>query len=163
MESKGLDMPLHIRKYEKDSPKVLSWRIRQCNRIMKRSIEKKVSCTGVFNSQHRLLNILSHEPNISQIEISERLEISPASVAVTIKKLARGGYLNRTVDESDNRVNKIELTEKGDEVVKVSHVIFDEIEAAMFEGFSKEDREKTQEILEKISSNLIKYYVNLKD
>lgn len=161
MDLKGLTMPPHIQRYDKNSPKVLCWRIRQCNRILRRSIEKKVAGTGVYNSQHRLLNILSHEPNISQIEISERMDISPASVAVTIKKLEKSGYLSRTVDEKDNRVNKIILTEKGNEIVKHSQIMFNEIESAMFEGFSKEEMELTTVLLEKISQNLTKYYSKL--
>lgn len=163
MNIKDFNMPQHFKRFPDDSPKVLSWKLRRCHRILIRSIEKRVVSTGVYSSQHRILMTLHHEPNISQSEIAERMNISPASVAVTLKKLEKSGYIKRTVDEKDNRINNIILTEQGQEVVEKSHVIFDEIEASTFKNFTPEEKEMAGRILDKIGANLLEYYKSIEE
>ena len=46
--------------------------------------------------------------------------VSGATMAVSLKKLEKGGYINRLVDQHDNRCNQICITEKGREVVEES-------------------------------------------
>lgn len=127
---------------------------RRTDSLMKRTIEKRVSITGVYRSQHQLLMQIAHHPKSSQIEIAERLDISPAAVAVSLKKLEKGGYIKKDLDTTDNRINQIEVTEKGKYVVEKSHLIFEEIEKTIFEGFTEEEIEKTGELLERIYQNL---------
>lgn len=127
---------------------------RRTDSLMKRTIEKRVSITGVYRSQHQLLMQIAHHPKSSQIEIAERLDISSAAVAVSLKKLEKGGYIKKDLDTTDNRINQIEVTEKGKYVVEKSHLIFEEIEKTIFEGFTEEEIEKTGELLERIYQNL---------
>lgn len=134
--------------------KVVMKQFRRTDSLMKRTIEKRVSITGVYRSQHQLLMQIAHHPKSSQIEIAERLDISPAAVAVSLKKLEKGGYIKKDLDTADNRINQIEVTEKGKYVVEKSHLIFEEIEKTIFEGFTEEEIEKTGELLERIYQNL---------
>ena len=92
---------------------------RQADQSMKRVISKKVAGTGVYRSQHRMLMILGKHPDCSQSAIAEKLEISPAAVAVSLKKLEKAGYISRQCDEADNRMNHVVVTPKGKEVIKV--------------------------------------------
>lgn len=134
--------------------KVVMKQFRRTDSLMKRTIEKRVSITGVYRSQHQLLMQIAHHPKSSQIEIAERLDISSAAVAVSLKKLEKGGYIKKDLDTTDNRINQIEVTEKGKYVVEKSHLIFEEIEKTIFEGFTEEEIEKTGELLERIYQNL---------
>lgn len=134
--------------------KAVMKQFRRTDSLMKRTIEKRVSITGVYRSQHQLLMQIAHHPKSSQIEIAERLDISPAAVAVSLKKLEKGGYIKKDLDTADNRINQIEVTEKGKYVVEKSHLIFEEIEKTIFERFTEEEIEKTGELLERIYQNL---------
>lgn len=80
---------------------------------------------------------LNHHPNCSQIEIAREMEISPAAVAVSLKKLESGGYITRETTESDNRTHRVTITPKGRSVIEWSEQMFLETEKAMFEGFQK--------------------------
>lgn len=76
--------------------------------------EKMSEDIGLFHSQHMMLKYLIHlpyEPN--QKQIADALEISPAAVAVTLKKLESAGYISRKTLDGDNRCNRIILTEQG--------------------------------------------------
>ena len=64
---------------------------------------------------------------------------STPSVAVSLKKLEKGGYIEKAVDGTDNRYHKVVLTKKGSEIVKMSHEIFDQINEQLFSGFSLEE------------------------
>ena len=75
---------------------------------------------------------ISRNPNASQNDIARQMDISAATVAVALKKLESGGYISKEVDEEDNRLNKITITEKGNKVVEQSKQIFEMIES--FQG-----------------------------
>lgn len=126
-------------------------------RIMKlhRSIlESRFKQTKVFRSQHQILMMLSDHNNASQKELAERLYVSTATIAVTVKKLEKGGFITRITDQEDNRINKLCLTEKGKHMVKISREYFSNVEAQMFHDFSKEELIVMEQFLKRIYDNL---------
>ena len=54
--------------------------------------------TGVYQSQHRLLMEISRNPNASQKDIARIMDVSAATVAVSLKNLKREDMLK------DNRM-----------------------------------------------------------
>ena len=60
----------------------------------------------------------------------------------------------RAAAETDNRFNQIAITEKGEEVVKQSIHIFQNVEEGMFLGFSKEEMIQLGNYMERINKNL---------
>lgn len=134
---------------------------RVADRILKRSIDKKVEGTGVYRSQHRLLMLLGKFSECSQTEIAEKMEVSPAAVAVSLKKLEKSGYVSRQCNENDNRVNHVAVTEKGWKTIKASINDFNEIENAFFADFSEAEMERLEEYLRRIIQNGDNYYQSL--
>lgn len=130
------------------------WKHMEIVRLHRTVLEHRFSKTGVYRSQHQILMYVSDHPNASQKEIAERYKISTAAIAVSLKKLEKGGYIRREVDEKDNRYNQIDLTEKGRQIVDISQSIFGQVEEEMFDGFSGEDFEKLMEYLERVRKNL---------
>ena len=128
------------------------------DRTLKRSISKKVENTGVFRSQHRLLMILGKHPDCSQTELAERLEISPAAVAVSLKKLEKSGFISRQCQENDNRVNQVVITEKGWEIIDQSVQYFKEMDKAFLKDFSLEELRQLEGFWERMIKNGEDYY-----
>ena len=95
-------------------------------------------------------------PN-SQRELARLHGVSTATIAVSLKKLEQGGYIERKVDVRDNRFNQICITPKGMAAVEKSAAIFEELERSMFQGFSSEDFERMGELLDRIYHNLEEY------
>lgn len=123
-------------------------------RLHRRVVEQELNVTGVYRSQHRILMCLAKNPNISQTELAERQEVSTSAIAVSLKKLQQGGYIQKELDKRDNRFNQICITQKGREVVERSRDIFQEIEKKMFLGFSEEEMETLASSLERLCANL---------
>lgn len=138
-----------------------SMKFRMVDRTMKRFIGKKVENTGVYRSQHQILMHLCHHRDCSQSKLAEQMEISPAAVAVSLKKLEKGGYIVRESRENDNRANQIVITEKGNEVIKSSISLFEEIDKAIFKGFSEEDIDMLNHYLDRMYENLEAYQEEL--
>ena len=88
------------------------------------------------------------------MELAQRLEITPAAVATTIKKLEKGGYVTRLVSEQDNRVNKLAVTEKGERIIAQSIQIFGEVEQKALQDFSPEEVLQFNDFVQRIRKNL---------
>lgn len=131
------------------------------DRCFKRSLDKRVESTGVYRSQHRLLMMLGKFPDCSQTELAEKMEVSPAAIAVSLKKLEKAGFVSRQCHENDNRVNYVKITEKGRRIIEVSIRYFDEMEESLFVGFSMEEMEQLEEYLHRMIANGENYYQKL--
>ncbi len=110
---------------------------------------------GLHRSQHRMLMFLCKgDRTVSQKELAEAMEISPAAVTVAIKRLEEDGYVVRIDSEKDSRVNEIYVTEKAKKLASESRRVFKNIDDTMFETLS--DTELTQFIacLEKMQASL---------
>lgn len=128
-------------------------------KIMKRHrriLEQRMKGTGVYRGQHQILMILSEHSNTSQKELAQRLFVSTATIAVSVKKLEKGGYITRLVDQEDNRANRLCLTEKGRDMVIYSQQYFRNVEVQMFDGFEEKELSAMAGYLDRIYENLSK-------
>lgn len=112
--------------------------------------------TGVYQAQHHLLMRISHNPNASQKDIAMSMDVSAATIAVSLKKLERGGYIKKEMDKGDNRLNQITITDKGNKVVEQSKQIFESRDRKIFEGFSEEEKHTLSALLQKLDTNLVR-------
>jgi DNA-binding MarR family transcriptional regulator len=110
--------------------------------------------TGVYQAQHHLLMRIAHNPNASQNDIAKSMDVSAATVAVSLKKLEKGGYIRREMDEEDNRLNKITITGKGNRVVEQSRQIFESADKRVFEGLTQDEKNTLSALLTKLDANL---------
>ena len=128
---------------------------RHLGRMHHRIVEARVRSLGIHPSQHLLLMRLSEMGRFpSQTQIAEELDVSPASVARTLKQLEAGGYIERCGSDVDGRRNEIAITAKGEEMVRRSREIFDRLEAATFENFSDAELDCLEALLGKVMANL---------
>jgi len=128
----------------------------------KKIMQSYLDETGVYQAQHRLLMEISHNKNVSQNDIARSMDVSPATIAVSLKKLERGGYISKEMDKEDNRFNKITITEKGNKVIEQSKKIFDSVDKKVFEGFTEEEKYTLHILLKKLDDNLVKIEDELK-
>ena len=80
----------------------------------------------------------------SQRELSDAMHISPASVAVSLKSLERGGYVEKLPGEADQRRKAVRLTNKGREALETCFQIFQQVDRQMFDGFTSQAMEQVR-------------------
>lgn len=90
----------------------------------------------------------------SQKVLSDALRISPASVAVSLKSLERGGYVEKLPDEADQRRKAVRLTDKGRAALAACHQIFREVDRRMFGGFTPDEMEQVRAFQLRMLHNL---------
>lgn len=145
---------MDINSYENTLDKAIKLFIRT-ERLHRCVFDRKAVRFGLHRSQHRMLMHLSCKPSaISQKHLADELEISPAAVAVALKKLEDMGFVARTSSDDDSRVNNITITDKGRELTEASRKAFREIDVAMFEGLDKQTLESFIACFEKMQENL---------
>ena len=134
--------------------KYLVWDIIKIAREHRKTVEKKICSLGIHPSQHHVLMHVAMNGACTQNQIAEAVGVSAAAMAVSLKKLEKGGYIEKRISESDGRSNLIALTVKGEEVVQQSKLMFDEVDQKMFEDLTEEQQNQLHEFMEQIINNL---------
>lgn len=117
-------------------------------------IDSRVREIGIHRTQHRILMHLARHGRLpSQKELADHLNVSPAAVTGSLKKIEKAGYIERTLGH-DNRYNELTITEKGRRLVSLTKKLFSETDAAIFDGFSSEELDTYITCLEKMQKNI---------
>ena len=154
-----MDKPVKYRKWDVSEKEFLN----QANpmkilifvsQLHHRMLEKLVGATGLHRAQHRMLMTLADHEFESQSALANMLEISTATVAVSLKKLERDGYIQKKVKEGDSRANFIQLTERGKKVVESSREIFESMDKKAVRGFTDEELVLLRTFLGRMYENL---------
>lgn len=117
-------------------------------------ISKIAGKFGVYRGQPPIMDYLTVHGESTQRDIAEALHISPASVAVSVKRMVKAGLLEKTADEHDLRFNKIKITALGAERNRACRAAFDEIDGRMFQDFSQEELDQLAQYLKRMCENL---------
>ncbi|MBN1535827.1 MAG: MarR family transcriptional regulator [Anaerolineales bacterium] len=110
---------------------------------------------GIYRGQAFLLKTLSIQDGLTHSEIAEILEISPAAATKVIKRLEQYNYIVRKSDPKDERVSRVYIQKAGVAIINHIDHCFQQLNQTMFEGFSKDDLIKFQELLSLIRTNLL--------
>lgn len=128
----------------------LLWKIMKLNREHRKIVEREIAALGIHPSQHHLLMHLARNGQSTQSGIADAMEVSPSTIAVSLKKLEKGGYIEKRIDNADNRFNRIVLTKEGEAVVLKSEQLFDEVDRKLFSVLSEEEKEILGGYLERL-------------
>lgn len=123
----------------------------------RRVIEQWATDAGMHRSQHRMLMYLTKCGNTpTQKDIAKNFDISPAAVAVTLKKLESDGYIERgkCAERSDSRYNEIKITELGRVAAMQSRKYFQHVDSEAFKDFSDDELAAFVSLLERMQNNL---------
>lgn len=131
-------------------------------KCMHRKLEGK-SLRGVYRGQLPLLSVLWVNGPHSQAELAGILHISPASIAVSLRRLEAGGFVRRLPVPGNLRANRVELTQKGAKAAFRAQEILLETTVCMLEGFSQQECEQALAYCSRMRDNLKRYYQNLQE
>lgn len=117
-------------------------------------ISTALSGLNIYRGQPEILGFLLENGECSQKQLAESVGVSAASIATSIKRMCKAGLVERTEDESDRRINRIRITEKGREVFLAGRTECGKVDSRMFEGFSDRDIDIFSGYLQRITENL---------
>jgi DNA-binding MarR family transcriptional regulator len=119
---------------------------------------KNLAQIALNPSQQSLLVLLhgSEKEEMSLSEIEKELNLSQTGVAKLTTQLYNGGWINKYTDETDKRVKKVTLSEKGRKYCEASEGSVLTTESNLLDGMSKEDQKVFQRCLSIIYENSLK-------
>lgn len=118
------------------------------------AISTSLSGMKLYRGQPEILEYLNEHGDCSQRELADFLGVTPASIATSLKRMSKSGFIERTSDENDRRINRLRLTEKGKEIRLAGRDECDRVDKAMFNGFSDEEISSFTDMLSRIAENL---------
>lgn len=109
---------------------------------------------NLHRGQAPLLNKLAETDGISQKELANRMNISPATLTRMVQNMEKNGLVKRHTDLHDQRITIISLTTKGIEVraqIKEKMGVIDE---KIFKNFSTNEKDNLKDMLLRIQTQL---------
>lgn len=118
------------------------------------AVRRALKDSGVYFGQPPILDYLAENGTGTQNDIAKALQVSPASVSVSLRRMQKAGLIEKTADETDLRCNQMSLTEKGREQHEYIHGCFEEIDRKLYAGFSAAELDALEQLLGKLCDNL---------
>ena len=144
-------------------PHRMGKRLIAINALRRQAMFKATGDCCLYPGQLPLLDTIIHSPGISQQEAALRLQVSPASVAQSVRRLQESGLIERTVDAENRRRNLLFVTEKGLKETKEYRRLFDEVDERTFSGFTQEECRQLEKQFDRMIDNLIDENTSLSD
>ena len=123
------------------------------HRVMKRA-KSKYEEFDLNRSQASILFTLHQRSSMSQKDLAESLNMTPPSITSAIRKMEKDGYISRKQDESDQRVMRLALTEKGESCIQNVKKVAEEMRELIFRGMSPEEIILFRRLFIQINDNL---------
>lgn len=139
--------------HNKDSSLFLLFKVQKLLFTKSSEILEKIN---IYPGQPPLLLVLYHNSGITQKELAKKLNVTPPTIAVMLRRMEKHGLVEKKLDEKDRRVYRVYLSERGKRMIGKLHKIMAELEAIVFDGFNENEKETFKELLNKMASNIKK-------
>ncbi len=128
---------------------ILNSRIKKCfiDRLQQNGI-------NVTPEQYLVLDILWEKQSLSQQNIADLIQKDKNSVTKIIDSLEKKNLVNRVVDQRDRRINKIELTQEGLDLEKITTEVAINFMNDTIKGIDNQDLDKFAEVMRRLKDNL---------
>lgn len=120
----------------------------------RRTMHRYFCSIGLFNGHPPMLFHLRRQPGITQKELAQRMEISPASVTTSIRRMEAAGLVRREKDTADGRVTHLYLTDEGERMDAACASGRDFLIANLYRGLSPQETSTLYTLLDKMILNL---------
>lgn len=111
----------------------------KAERSVRRWIDARGSSSGMTAAKGGALMYLRQNPAATMSELTAALHASPAGASGLLARMESAGLVARTPDESDQRITRVSLTNRGTEVAAEARSAIDDLNAVLNEGFDAEE------------------------
>lgn len=105
-------------------------------------------------SQAHLLRLLLTEDGLTQKDLSDKLQIRPASLGELVNKLQQNGYVEKRANEKDKRVSNVYITEEGRRVTEDVVQKRKEFVQNIFSGLSEDEVNQLSVLIDKLVDSM---------
>ena len=132
----------------------IAWRLRDLHHMHRNHMQLLLEKHQLFAGQPRILLMVAKNRGATQKEIATAMNVSPASLSVSLKRMEKAGLLTRKHDQDDLRSNHIELTEMGERIFAAGKASIMSLDEQMVSGFSADELVLLKSYLDRMYQNL---------
>ena len=129
--------------------------------VMKLHSRQKLSELGLYFGQIGVIGYIKDHPHCTQVDVANAMSVSPASIALSTKRLEKSGFIIKEIDENNLRCKRLRLTEKGESVAKRALSIRYEQDVKMYNGLTQEELDMFDKLVDKVTMNLTEENENI--
>lgn len=122
--------------------------------LFRRILLQKSVDYPLYPGQLHLLEYVINHTGCSQSEVAEHLMITPASVALSTKRMEKSGLLDKRTDPDNLRCKRLYVTQKGINLSNRCRETLDGMDKVMFRGLNEDEIGTLEGILDKLLNNL---------
>ncbi len=139
---------------KEDFDRSIGFLISDVARLLRRDFDRRVKGLGLTRTQWLVLAHLFRQDGQTQSELATELEMERAPLGRIIDRLEENGWIKRTADPKDRRVNRVQLTDKfephKDDLILAAEKLYE----TAFADISQKDLERMIDNLQKAKRNL---------
>ena len=117
-------------------------------------MQAQLAEVGIYRGQPPIMGLLYQHDGMSQKEMAGALNLSPATMTVTLKRMEKAGLVRREMDEHDQRILRVYLSEQGRQMWLKSADQIRAVTEELMEGFTPEEEQQMREYLYRIARNM---------
>ncbi len=129
-------------------------RLIKLNLLRRIELNKAATDEGLYFGQLPIMEYIIRNEGCTQKEIADKLGVTPASIAISTKRMQKAGLVDKLADESDLRCNRLSATDNGIELARICRAQADDLDKRMFEGFSDQELATTKDNLDRMIENI---------
>ena len=137
-----------------DRKRNVGYLVNHAGRLFARALDRRLAAYGVSHGPFPLLLVLWEEERITQSEIARRLDIEQPTVANTLKRMERDGWVTTEPDPANARRVLIVLTAKGRELETALIREAEAVNAMASQALEATEIESLRTALAKVIANL---------
>ncbi len=123
-------------------------------RVHRNTMRRYFHSIGLFNGHPHILFHLRRSPGMTPKALAAAMEISAASVAVSVRRLESAGLVRRETDDRDKRVTHLHLTPAGEAMDAACARGREFLMENLYRGLSPAELDTLYALLGKMTDNL---------
>lgn len=123
-------------------------------RMMKKHFDRRAKAMGLTRAQWMALSVLRRNVGINQVELADKLDVEPMTVARLVDRLEEAKWVERRTDPVDRRAKRLYLTPRAQQIANQLRVLGLEVRYDALAGVTAKEHAELARILNKIRQNV---------
>ena len=119
------------------------------------SVRAQMRDSLAYPGQGPILSLLLRRQGFCQADLQREMKVSAATVAVSLARLEKLGFVTRRRNQNNQRANVLELTPKGEEAAVRLQEAMQRAGQAALRGFSEDDLEELAGFFQRMERNIV--------
>ena len=131
----------------------LGYLLRQAANAYRYRVEQALSDLQLTQPQFAVMTMLGAYPGHSSADLARLALLTPQTMSVIVANLLKMGLVDRRAHQVHGRIQKLELTDRGKDVLQAAKARVYGMENAMIATLSKDDEAVVRRWLVKVAAN----------